>query len=133
MDKLIIPTIGVLVIKDKKVLLVRHGLKADHIDGKIGLPAGRPIVGESEVDAACRELLEETGLSVRPGDLTKLPITWYADIERKDGTKTFSLVVFAGQLQGNEEAQPMWVDIRELDAYDLLPNVRDIIDEGLKL
>ncbi|HLD06679.1 MAG TPA: NUDIX domain-containing protein [Candidatus Nanoarchaeia archaeon] len=58
----IIPTVGVLVYRNGEVLLVQHGAKASHLHGVYGLPAGKLEAGESEEEAAVRELFEETGL-----------------------------------------------------------------------
>ena len=62
----VIPTVGVVVLQNNEVLLVRHGGKAGHIKDTLGIPAGRIEVGENETprEAAKRELEEETGYHV---------------------------------------------------------------------
>jgi ADP-ribose pyrophosphatase YjhB (NUDIX family) len=98
----IVPTVGALVINNGKVLLVRHGKTSGHLDGKYGLPAGRIQEGEEIKEAVRRELKEETGLVADPDSLILLPGAWFADIERKNGTKCFSLKVFLPKgLRGN--------------------------------
>ena len=57
-----IKTVGILIIKDNKVLLVRHEEAASHVTGIYGLPAGRLEKEETEIQGAIRELKEETGL-----------------------------------------------------------------------
>jgi ADP-ribose pyrophosphatase YjhB (NUDIX family) len=138
MENNIIPTVGVLVMKNGMVLLVRHGEASEHSNGKYGLPAGRMQNNESAGETACRELKEETGLDADLDSLVRLPGEWFAAIKRKDGTKKFSLAVFLadkfdGQLSGSIETAPEWINIKDLKRYDLLPNVFDIISEGLKL
>lgn len=133
----IIKTIGVLIIKDNKILLVKHGKSAEHLNNKYGLPAGRIILGESEKEVAKRELKEETGLDVDLDDLILLSKEWSAKIERKDGIKEFSLKVFysdkfSGSLIGSNETHPEWITINDLDNIDLLPNVLDIINSCIK-
>lgn len=134
----IVPTVGALIINDGKVLLVRHGKTSGHLDGKYGLPAGRIREGEEIKEAARRELKEETGLVADPDSLILLPGVWLADIERKNGTKRFSLKVFLaerfqGELKGSAETAPEWIKIEDLEKRDLLPNVSDVIAEGLKV
>lgn len=133
----IIKTIGVLIIKDDNVLLVRHRKSAEHLNGKYGLPAGRIILGESEKETAKRELKEETGLDVNLDDLILLPKEWTAKIERKDGIKEFSLKVFyadkfSGSLINSDETFPEWIVIDDLNNIDLLPNVLDVINSCIE-
>src|SRR5215472_17118768 len=56
--------IGIVVIRDDSVLLVRRG-KSPNI-GAWTLPGGAQELGETTEQAARRELLEETGLEVGP-------------------------------------------------------------------
>ncbi|MEN9407026.1 MAG: hypothetical protein RLZZ455_242 [Candidatus Parcubacteria bacterium] len=130
----IIFSVGVLILQDKKVMLVRHGEDAGHINGTYGLPAGRLEKDENERTAAVRELKEETGLNVLPEDLIEYPSdVWTADIKRKDGkTSTFQIKVFvakhfSGVLTAGGETTPEWVEIEKLDEYNLLPNVKEIV------
>lgn len=136
MESKTVPTIGVLIIRNGTVLLVSHGKAAGHLDGKYGLPAGRIQESEEIKEAAVRELKEETSLNADPNGLVKLSGEWFADLERKTGTKRFSLKVFLadkfeGQLGGSAETTPEWINIEDLKKYDLLPNVSDIIALGL--
>lgn len=136
MENNIIPTVGVVVVRDGQVLLVRHGEASGHISGVYGLPAGRMMENETERETAQRELKEETGLSAEPTSLLEIPKLWRAVIERKDGVKEFSFKVFvapvfSGDLKSGEETEPEWVNIDDLDQYDLLPNVKLAIEEGV--
>ena len=133
----LILTVGILIVKGKKVLLVENLEGSGHIAGIFGLPAGRIEQGESEIEAAIRELREETGLVTSAGNLVKLPTTYEADVPRKDGiTKRFRGTCFkcldySGELKGSGETQPVWVDISKLDEMNLLPNVKNAVMEGL--
>jgi 8-oxo-dGTP pyrophosphatase MutT (NUDIX family) len=135
---MIIPTVGVVVIQGERVLLIRHGDGAAHLNNTYGLPAGHIDDGETEKQAAKRELFEEAGLIVEEGDLIEIPKAWSAVIERKDGFKEFSWKVFVarayrGEVTASAEGTPEWTDLQSLDELNLLPNVADAIFEGLKL
>lgn len=54
--------VGALIEREGRVLLVRE-------DGRWLLPGGQVESGESHAEALTRELREETGLDVSPGDL----------------------------------------------------------------
>lgn len=54
------------------LLLLRSG--TGYKDGEWGPPSGKVEPGESYTEAAIRELGEETGISVRPGDLRFLHV-----------------------------------------------------------
>jgi len=134
----IIKTAGVLVFQDNKVLLVRHGEKAGHLNDTYGIPTGRIENEELSIEAAARELLEESGLKTDIKNLIQVPQVYTATIERKDGVKTFSLETFIcnvweGELETNDEATPEWIDINKLSELNLLPNVEKMVIDALKL
>lgn len=135
---MIIPTVGVVVIQGEKVLLIRHGDGAAHLNNTYGLPAGHIDEGETEKQAAKRELFEEAGLVVEEGDLIEIGKIWSAAIQRKDGAKEFSWKVFVakgyqGEVTASEEGTPEWIEIASIGELDLLPNVADAIWEGMKI
>ncbi|MFH1001378.1 MAG: NUDIX hydrolase [Bacteroidota bacterium] len=134
----IIKTAGVLICLNNKVLLVRHGEKAGHLNDTYGIPAGRIELGEKSIDAAVRELFEETGLITSIEYLEKVPETYTAAIARKDGVKTFSQENFLckhwdGELKANNETIPEWITITEIDKLKLLPNVKKMVSDALPL
>lgn len=135
----IIPSAAVLIIKSGKVLLVKHTEKAGHLTGIYGLPGGRLNPGEDEIEAAKRELKEETGLEATIEDLLDFPGNLYVtDLERKDGIKTYSWRVFLcqgykGEIKAAEETIPEWVEIKNLKNYNLLKNTEDAVRKALRL
>lgn len=136
---MIIPTVAVLIIKDSQVLLVKHGPAAMHIDDKVGLPSGHIEPGETEIQAAVRELKEETGLDATEKNLAEFSNNYYtARIPLKDGSnkeygwKVFLCKEYSGHLQGSDETTPFWHNISDLDILPLLPNVKEAIFAGLK-
>lgn len=133
-----IKTAGILIIKDGKILLVKHGLKSDHMEDMYGIPGGKVEGGETTIDCAIRELKEETGLETKREYLKQLPQAYKAQIPRKGGLKDFEMVVFLcnkyeGELQTTEETAPEWASLENIEKLDLLPNVQQVIKDGLKL
>jgi ADP-ribose pyrophosphatase YjhB (NUDIX family) len=129
------PTVGVLIIKDNKVLLVKHTSKANHLTNKYGLPAGHLQRSETEKMAAIRELAQETGLETTISALIELPTTHKASITTKIGTKTltykvFKCISYKGKLKDSEETSPEWISLSQLSKINLLPNVEAIVYEG---
>jgi len=60
-DLLLIPSVAAIIHDDLGRVLIQH-----RSDGGCSLPAGAIEPGESPTDAIVREVLEETGLTVRP-------------------------------------------------------------------
>ena len=56
--------VGIVVWQGERVLLVRRG-KAPRL-GQWGIPGGAQHIGETLFEAAAREVMEETGLTVSP-------------------------------------------------------------------
>jgi ADP-ribose pyrophosphatase YjhB (NUDIX family) len=67
-----LPRIGIggVVIRDGSALLIRRG--AEPLKGEWSIPGGMLEVGETLVEGVVRELLEETGLSVRVIELIEV-------------------------------------------------------------
>lgn len=135
-----IPTVGILIFKNDKVLLVKHGEAASHITGVYGVPAGRIEDDETPPQAVIRELTEETGLIARERDLEKLLISVPpADIPRKDGTtKRFSITLFyckkyAGDLRATDETTPKWIAVKDLDTLTVTGYTNQFIKETFKM
>jgi 8-oxo-dGTP diphosphatase len=59
--------VGAVIIADGRVLLVKRGHPP--LAGEWSIPGGMLEVGERVREAAVREVLEETGLTVEPADL----------------------------------------------------------------
>ncbi|MEZ0074404.1 NUDIX domain-containing protein [Planotetraspora sp. GP83] len=68
--KFMVGVTGIVRDEDGRVLLLRHRLWPE--GRQWGLPTGYAIKGETFQDTVVREVREETGLAVRPGELVQL-------------------------------------------------------------
>jgi 8-oxo-dGTP diphosphatase len=59
--------VGAIIIDDGRVALIRRGMPP--LQGEWSIPGGTLELGETLREAAVREALEETGLTVEPQDL----------------------------------------------------------------
>jgi 8-oxo-dGTP pyrophosphatase MutT (NUDIX family) len=89
------------------------------------LPKGKLEEGETEAEAALREVREETGLICRIGPA--LPSTTYLDrFGRTKAVRYWALDVVGGELAAaNEVDQARWVDLA--GARELLSYERDLV------
>ena len=122
--------IGIVVIKDDQVLLCRRG-KPPNV-GSWTLPGGAQDVGETCEEAARRELLEETGLSV--GDLV---FCAHVDTIRRDASGRirfhYTILDFtarwtAGEpIAGSDVSEVQWAPLDALEPYELWSEAHHII------
>ena len=96
-----------VVIRDGKVLLVRHTYGAG--TGRLIIPGGYIKYGESPQDAVVREVLEETGVTVRPEKIAGIRFNakdWYA---------VFTAEYLSGEAHSDndENSEAVWIDVPE--------------------
>lgn len=128
----------VVVINDAKMLLIVKS--RGPYEGSLDLPGGRIEFGEAPIQAASRELTEETGLSVA-GDPLSLLDVWSKVViwPRKSGDEAiFHMgVIFragkvAGALRAKGDGQDasgvLWVPIADRAGLRLSPFARWAMD-----
>ena len=139
MENEVVPTIAVIIYSEdkKSVLLIKHGEKASQKTGVFSLVGGKLDPGETHIQAALRELEEETGLVASADDLIEIPVDYSAVIERKDETKHYSMKAYVlpkykGEIRSEgDKTTPEWHEITELDKLEnLLPNIKEAVAEG---
>lgn len=125
-----IPGVGVAVLNEAgDLLLVRRGAGA--AVGKWAVPGGKVELGETLVEAARREVREETGLdvtiggpiwvgeSIGPGD----PPEWH-----------YTLVDFLGHVTGgrlrpgDDASDAAWVPLDRVATFDVVPTMPGLVD-----
>jgi len=130
--------IGVIVLKHDSVLLVRRGKPPNM--GSWTLPGGAQEVGETAEEAARRELLEETGITVGP-----LVFAAHVDNIRRDreGRVQFhnTILDFAGRWEAGDPvaasdvAEAVWAPLERLrdyalwsEAYRVIAIARELVE-----
>ncbi len=123
-----IPGICVLVRSGSKLLCVLRE-HTGFMDGFWGLPGGHVEPDESFSQAACREALEEVGLTIRPEDLTyKLTVHRKAAHDVRVDVY-FEVTTWTGESTNTEperHAKISWFDENNLPA-----NLCDYMTAGL--
>lgn len=124
--------VGAVVFKDERILLVQRGQAP--AEGYWAIPGGSVEIGESLQQAARREILEETGVSIRARE----PVFTFDIIEKDaDGNVRFHYVVvdvmadyLEGSLRpGGDAADARWVSSGELSRLKVSPATLDLLKQ----
>ena len=125
--------VGVIVFRDKDVLLVKRN--KDPNKGFWSIPGGKQILGETLVEAAQRELVEETGVRVDSLLLVDVADAIISDAEGKIKYH-YTLVDYMGHWYsgdssaGDDAQEVRWVHMNELSSYSLLEKTMNIIHKA---
>ncbi len=122
--------IGIVVLKDHSVLLVRRGKPPSF--GAWSLPGGAQELGETAQAAARRELAEETGVIVGPLHLA----AQVDNIRRDQGGRVqfhYTIIDFAARWESGEPlaatdvSDVTWAPLDRLDEYALWSEAHRVI------
>lgn len=121
--------VGGVVIEDGRILLIQRGRPPGQ--GLWAVPGGKVHLGETMTGAVRREVLEETGLQIRPGR-----VVWAGDSigPGEPPAWHFCLVDFlceveGGDLQAGDDAAGIaWVGLADARHYPLTPTMFDLLD-----
>lgn len=97
------------LVRDGQVLLGRK--KRGFGEGRIVGPGGKVEPGERPVEAAVREVAEETGLRAAQGDLTKVAWITYRFPARPawdQDARVFVTQRWSGEVTESDELEPRW-------------------------
>jgi ADP-ribose pyrophosphatase YjhB (NUDIX family) len=117
--------VGVAVLDQDRILLVQRG--RDPGRGLWAVPGGKVDLGERLVEAAVREVQEETGLSVEIGELI-----WAGEHISDEGH--IVLIDYLGTVTGGDLAagddadRAEWVPLEEAADFPLTETMYDLIE-----
>jgi ADP-ribose pyrophosphatase YjhB (NUDIX family) len=124
--------VGLYVVKDGKVLLVRRGNEPGR--GKWSLPGGRIRFGERSEEAALREMREETGLEVRLRRVVDVvDVFWQS--EMGELLEHFVIVDFEAEVIGGElrpaddALDARWFSPEELEGLEMTESTKRFLEE----
>jgi 8-oxo-dGTP diphosphatase len=124
--------VGGVVIRGDSVLLIRRGHAPQK--GEWAIPGGLVELGETVADALRREVMEETGISVKPVEMVAV----FEPIIKRKGRVQYHYVVLdyacqpsSGRLAPNSDvSDARWVHRTELGKYRLRPPTLRAIRQG---
>jgi 8-oxo-dGTP pyrophosphatase MutT (NUDIX family) len=109
-----------VIDNNKKLLIVRRGKTAPWMPGRYCLPGGHTEPNENNIDAASRELLEETGIHYAVENFQTI------NVKYKNG---FEKMVWVAKVNNNnvdlnwEHDHYLWVSLEESSVVSLVPGL----------
>ena len=122
--------VGALVLKDQKVLLVKRNQSP--AKGLWALPGGKINLGETLQQAVVREILEETGISIIPGQ----PVFLFDSIHKDDkGDVQYHYVIVdllsefkEGELKAGDDASDVgWFSLEDLERIQVNKTTKELV------
>jgi 8-oxo-dGTP diphosphatase len=126
MTEPVIPCVGAIIIDDLgRLLLIRRG----HAPGAglWSIPGGRIEPAETDRQALVRELREETGLTVIPGELAGTVQRPGENGQVLDIRDYLATVAGGSLAAGDDAADARWVEVCDLDRLPLAEGLLDAL------
>jgi len=126
--------VGAVIVDDGRVLLVRRG--TEPLKGEWSVPGGMLELGEKLRDGVRREVLEETGLVVEPGEVLDV----FDSIFNDDAGRTeyhYVLIDYlcrpvSGEAKaGTDVSEVRWVAESDLPEMNLRDSIQRVIRKGI--
>ena len=126
--------IGAVIVDSGRVLLVRRA--TEPLKGEWSVPGGMLELGEKLRDGVRREALEETGLTVEPGEVLDVVDSIFTDAEGR--TEYHYVLVdylcrpISGEATaGTDVSDVKWVSENELPAMGLRDSIQQVVRKGM--
>jgi mutator protein MutT len=125
--------VGAVIVDRNRVLLVRRA--TEPLKGEWSVPGGMLELGEKLHDGLRREVLEETGLHVEPGDVLDVFDSIFRD---EQGRTQFHYVLIdyicravSGEAKaGSDVSEVKWVEEKDLAAMSLRESIEQVVRKG---
>lgn len=123
--------VGAVIIRDNEILLVRRGQPP--AEGSWSIPGGKVELGETLVDALCREIKEECNLDIEVGP----PIAVLDSIVRSSSGQVlyhYALVDFwvysvrGTAISSSDAREVRWVPLAEVSALQITQGLVPLLD-----
>lgn len=124
--------VGAVVFRGNKVLLVHRGNPP--AEGLWAIPGGKVRLGESLQEAAEREILEETGVTIRAGE----PVLTFDMIDRDETNRIryhYVIIDLVGEYlhgklnAGDDALSARWVSSIEITALSVSAMTRRLLQD----
>jgi len=125
--------VGAVVLDQDRVLLVKRGHAP--LKGQWSLPGGAVEVGETLEQAAAREVLEETGVTIEVGPIVEVLDRISRDVDGRV-EHHFVLVDFVARPNGgvlrsaSDADDAEWVPLSVLEKYEVAPVTVGVIQKA---
>ncbi|MDR1731103.1 MAG: NUDIX domain-containing protein [Synergistaceae bacterium] len=97
------------LLKDDKILLIKRA--NNPYKGEITIPGGRKRRGESLKAACAREMMEETGYSLKKMEFAGILHVWKDENPMEYVSHYFVCRDFEGELRASDEGELSWVEV----------------------
>ena len=121
--------VGAIIFHRDRILLVKR--KYPPAKGFWALPGGRLQWGETIRQAAEREILEETGISIRSGKTVRI----FELLPEQTESFHYIIINLEGEYlhgepkAGDDAAAVCWFSREDLEKYELTPSTRKLLAE----
>ena len=125
---------GAIVLRESQILLIMRTKEPGA--GKWSIPGGKIEIGETLFEAAKREVLEETGISVKINKAVNTYDSIVRDEQGKIKYHYFLVYCTAGYIEGepqisDESSEVVWTELDDVDGLDMNPVLKKIIHDAV--